>query len=987
MNSEEKLAKVVVGKLVERGGSLRLVTKRCFQRFDVDGSGSLAIEDVARCLEDLLPGVDKSDVQRLAERLGGDVSQIADTLETLHATGGGGLPAASRPDSSFEHRLEVLLAKVSARVATLATEAHARLPASRRLPARKNQLIRELGLREIRNAFSQDRLTPAQMGAALDRFRPPGQPALLATSADIARLWEMCDHGDPEAFVRLFHDVDFGGHHCDKPGEVRLRYKQSRTLAAPPAGWRRRELARAVGRSFRLPKKGLEIEHVFGYSSLSGPNLMASGERIVYAAAGVAVVQQRRGCQQQQHYFRGHDDDVACIAVDAEGLLGATGQVQSGDAAPYACVWSVTDGLELRRFSGDFQRLVCCLCFFRDASHLCAVSGDDRHTLYVYDLRNLESNKPVIAAPCKSGVKPPAVTVLAAAPERVCARLGVQHLIVSAGIGHLAFWRIEDEMPRFVRRLPTYGARRAPDATRCVGFLDDAVATGGSDGRVYVWRDAAISLTFQAHKGPCRAIVFNNNNNNNQRRMLLFTGGADGVIRCWARDGANKKKYELVAAHRPSSPHAPTKQDQDQDQDQDDEWPAEKTLEPPPPPRPHVMKKLQAYQRAAVLQKVAKKEQWSTFESLRRTGDRGVVDLAIYPDGRVVAGLGFGTIARVDVEKKRETIIQRSHHATTSDIEAHPVDPNVCATVGLDCLLCVWNVETRELVESASLPAPGSSVAIRAGIQTLPDHYAVGLGTGAINLRAADDVKCSVLERSVSRQPIQKVRYDKTGRLLAVGSHDTTIYLLDASTPDYSLLRRFKGHSSTVMHLDFSEDSKVLQSSCAGYEILYWDLERGRMLTHDNVDSETRWHTWTLTLGFPVMGIFKKDSDGTDVNVAHRSNDLIVTGDDSGYVNLYNAPVVCRHAAHIQYSGHSSHCVGARFLKDSRRIVTTGGRDASVFVWRLVDRSSSNVSPPGEMALVPPAPRPAWIAGCDLTSDDRTITSPQKHRKTPEAWT
>ena len=111
---------------------------------------------------------------------------------------------------------------------------------------------------------------------------------------------------------------------------------------------------------------------------------------------------------------------VTCIATDRTGTLGATGQCASTDVSPYVCVWSVGDVKELRKFGGDgsIARLVCAVGFFDDSSHLVAVGGDDRHTLRVYDLNaELGDDEPVIVAPCKAGVQPPAVTGLYTAPR------------------------------------------------------------------------------------------------------------------------------------------------------------------------------------------------------------------------------------------------------------------------------------------------------------------------------------------------------------------------------------------------------------------------------------------------------------------------------------------------------------------------------------------------------------------------------------------
>ena len=70
-------------------------------------------------------------------------------------------------------------------------------------------------------------------------------------------------------------------------------------------------------------------------------------------------------------------------------------------------------------------------------------------------------------------------------------------------------------------------------------------------------------------------------------------------------------------------------------------------------------------------------------------------------------------------------------------------------------------------------------------------------------------------------------------------------------------------------------DSSLLHSNCGAYEILYWDAKSGKQLrsTRDSVESDALWNDWTCVLGFPVMGIWEKGGEGTDVNSVHRSSD------------------------------------------------------------------------------------------------------------------
>lgn len=46
----------------------------------------------------------------------------------------------------------------------------------------------------------------------------------------------------------------------------------------------------------------------------------------------------------------------------------------------------------------------------------------------------------------------------------------------------------------------------------------------------------------------------------------------------------------------------------------------------------------------------------------------------------------------------------------------------------------------------------------------------------------------------------------------------------------YSRIARCSGHSSYVRHLDWSANSKVVQSSCGAYELLYFDAATGKQV-------------------------------------------------------------------------------------------------------------------------------------------------------------
>lgn len=115
----------------------------------------------------------------------------------------------------------------------------------------------------------------------------------------------------------------------------------------------------------------------------------------------------------------------------------------------------------------------------------------------------------------------------------------------------------------------------------------------------------------------------------------------------------------------------------------------------------------------------------------------------------------------------------------------------------------------------------------------------------------------------------------------------------------YVFQKRLKGHSSFVTHIDWSMDGRFLQSNCASYEHLYWNCETGEQVKN-TAHFDCDWDDWTCVLGFPVMGIWPDDADGSDVNAVHMTRDetFVVTADDYGKVRNPDAPrPLARHSA------------------------------------------------------------------------------------------
>ena len=271
-----------------------------------------------------------------------------------------------------------------------------------------------------------------------------------------------------------------------------------------------------------------------------------------------------------------------------------------------------------------------------------------------------------------------------------------------------------------------------------------------------------------------------------------------------------------------------------------------------------------------------------------------------------------------------------------------PSDPNIFATVGEDKQLLLWDAKKHGQIAAIVLPELGRSCHFS------PDNkfIAVGLVNGAFCIYAyhqATSFRNATLQliKSVHDcvETIDDLKYSPNGNFLAVASHDNFIDIYDCRD-SYNRLSRCKGHTSYITHIDWSRDSRILQSNCGAYEIIYWDMPSGKPIrsTLDQVEADTDWYSWTCVLGFSVMGIWPEYSDGTDVNAVHKTADqkYLVTADDFGKVKVYNAPCVVEHAPAYAYGGHSSHVMNVRFLLGDKRVVSVGGWDAAAFQWKFV---------------------------------------------------
>ncbi|KAH3854417.1 hypothetical protein DPMN_096959 [Dreissena polymorpha] len=265
-------------------------------------------------------------------------------------------------------------------------------------------------------------------------------------------------------------------------------------------------------------------------------------------------------------------------------------------------------------------------------------------------------------------------------------------------------------------------------------------------------------------------------------------------------------------------------------------------------------------------------------------------------------------------------------------LDRHPSLPQFI-TASYDGTLRIWDIAAKACVAKLSVTAARSVCYSPDG-----EMIAVGLKTGEFIVLLANGLKTWGKRRDRAAA-ISDIRFSPDGHWLAVGSEDNCVDYYDVSKgPSLQRAGYCKDIPSFVIQLDFSADSQHIRVSTGAYVHQVFSVPGGNLVSDKNVTSKITWATWTSVLGDEVIGIWPKDSDKDDVNCAHLSHHgtALATGDDSGLVKLFNFPCPDRNSAHKTFVGHSAHVTNVRFTADDKYLISTGGDDCCVFVWKCM---------------------------------------------------
>ena len=316
-------------------------------------------------------------------------------------------------------------------------------------------------------------------------------------------------------------------------------------------------------------------------------------------------------------------------------------------------------------------------------------------------------------------------------------------------------------------------------------------------------------------------------------------------------------------------------------------------------------------------------------------------------DGTLVAGTRGCEIFLISDDQV--SLVQQGHY--DGELWGLAVSPSSLefVTSGGDKTLRLWDIPTGKMVKSTG----PQSVDLRAvdwapnGNWIVSGHVNASISLFSSSLDSLHSLASSFKGKDCW---IEDLKFSPDSSKIAFGSHGCASKI-EIFSVDSGKLTKFciinAGLTSALTHLDWSVDSSTLIVNSEAYELKFVSVDQKKNVPSSST-KEIQWYSHSCPFAWSVQYIWPECADGSDINSVHkaRNNNLIVTADDFGKINLFKWPVVVENQGSKSYTGHSAHVTKVKFTHDDSYIVSIGGDDKCVFIWKTDLQDEGHVEEP-----------------------------------------
>jgi WD40 repeat protein/energy-coupling factor transporter ATP-binding protein EcfA2 len=204
-----------------------------------------------------------------------------------------------------------------------------------------------------------------------------------------------------------------------------------------------------------------------------------------------------------------------------------------------------------------------------------------------------------------------------------------------------------------------------------------------------------------------------------------------------------------------------------------------------------------------------------------------LLNVAISPDGKLLAGVGEkGTVVLFD-EKTGDVVKRLEGHDNCSDVKCYvnsvTFDPKGkwLATSGEERKIILWSIPEGVILRRWEAPAQVEALALS------PDGKMLASGGFDNNITLWDAETGTELKKFEGHEKlIQDIAFSPDGSLLASASYDRTAIIWDLKTGKAKHI--LKGHTGNVKGVSFHPEGNILASSSSDKSIILWNIKTGR---------------------------------------------------------------------------------------------------------------------------------------------------------------
>lgn len=469
------------------------------------------------------------------------------------------------------------------------------------------------------------------------------------------------------------------------------------------------------------PAVCLDLKWVHGYTSAAAGtgntrvsnNLFYNPDgAAVFPAAALGVVMSRAADSGAltQRYFRGHNDDILCLAASPCRRFVATGQTASHTSKGKGsiCVWDARDCRLLSRMDQCHQRGVISLSFGPDSAELMSVGGDDKNTHILWRDAGGSWSRAQQTAVAVGDQN----TVQFARWLSKDAQKDGDVQFVSGGNAAINFWKLEGAT--LTKKTGRFGSKKQVPLLSAANILTKdkdqknlwAMVVGTATGDLYLYSGKdreAFGGVDKAHAGAVLCL-----SEGNKECTFICSGGKDKVLRVWNQalqrvSSFDMTKFSIVDAAVASIDVRPLKS-------------AEETS---------VVLMAGTYG-GEIIQLTSNAD--GAAASGKDPKEQGSGPGGSDKGGKGKDGTAIPDNRNLDLADAQGEVLVYSHYSGELwGCATHPSDKDIYATVGDDSTLRVWSVSQNRPLVQVPIGWPGRSVCWHPGSVT---------GQGGVSLLA-----------------------------------------------------------------------------------------------------------------------------------------------------------------------------------------------------------------------------------------------------------